>query len=89
MMPLQFTPHFDSVSVACITCDHAILCTSELTANVLHPNIHMSSKFRDDFVYRFVCDPPPLLPEQVLSRLYAYVIGQTLSNIVPILPYSD
>ena len=88
MMPFQFTPNFDPISVACITCDLEVLSMPELTANVLHANVHTHSKLRDDSVYKFVSDPPPLLIEQVLSLLYAYVIRQTLPTVVPILPYS-
>lgn len=89
MTSLQFTPNFYPVSVACITCGHAVLSTSQLTPNVLHANVHTRSKFRDDFVYKFVYDPPPLLLEHVLSRLYTYVIRPIFSTIVPILPFSD
>jgi hypothetical protein len=50
MMPFQFPPNFDPVSVACITCDHEVLSTSELTANVIQANVHTRNKFRDDSV---------------------------------------
>jgi hypothetical protein len=88
MMPFHFTPNFVPISVACLTCDHAVLSTSELTANILHANVHTRSKLRDDFVYKLVCDPPPLLLQQCLSLLYPYVIRQILSTDVPILPHS-
>jgi hypothetical protein len=70
MMPFQFPPNFDPVSVACITCDHEVLSTSEITANILHANVHTRNKLRDDFAYKFVRDPPPLLLEQVVTTLY-------------------